>query len=170
MLQLEKELGLERERRRQRTGAVAVRLLLPLALSAAPWILAILIADYAPADLEGDYYLSTSVGFLAFYLTGPWTGLALGRFVRAGTLTFWGFAGLMFMVALPVLSFEGFDFHVFVLDVIRAWRSVVQRCYDLVLCAGDCDRRWYLLLLFSTFLLVVQTHRRASLGPSRPSA
>jgi hypothetical protein len=75
--------------------------------SVTPWIFDLAIfRNASTSDLEGDYYLTTLVGALAFIVTGPLVGIVLGRFIRDKTITFWTFAGLLFLVAVPVLGFQ----------------------------------------------------------------
>jgi hypothetical protein len=86
---------------------IALRLLLPFAVSIAPWPFTLILTHNASSsDLEGDYYLTAFVGILSFVLTGPLAGVALGQLVREKSLPFSVYARLLFLVSLPTLSFQ----------------------------------------------------------------
>lgn len=86
---------------------IYLRLLAPFLISVTPWPFTIILMHNATSsDLEGDYYLTASVGVLSFILTGPLAGVALERFLREKELPFSFFAGLLFLVSLPTLSFQ----------------------------------------------------------------
>jgi hypothetical protein len=95
----------------ERASAIALRLLVPFMISIAPWPFTLILTHNASSsDLEGDYYLTAFVGVLSFVLTGPVAGVALGRLLREKLLPFSIFAGLLFLVSLPTLSFQVFAF------------------------------------------------------------
>jgi hypothetical protein len=88
-------------------SATALRLLIPLAISIAPWPFTLALTHHASSyELEGDYYLTGFVGVLSFVLTGPFAGVALGPLLRDESIPFSTFAGLLFLVSLPTLSFQ----------------------------------------------------------------
>jgi hypothetical protein len=81
-------------------------LLIPLAVSSAPWIFVSTIPRNAGQDLEGDLFLAAFIGALSFVLAGPLAGALLGAIMRNRAFGFWGFTVLFFLVSLPVLSFQ----------------------------------------------------------------
>ncbi len=85
-------------------------LLVPFAVSCAPWlwlaVFFILPSNPNSTDAEGAGYVLLFSGALSFIGTGPLTGLMLSLLMRTERVTFLKFAGLFWLVALPVLSFE----------------------------------------------------------------
>jgi hypothetical protein len=90
-----------------RAPGIALRFLVLFVISIAPWPFTLILTHNASSsDLEGDYYLTGFVGVLSFVLTGPLAAVALGRLLREKSLAFSTFAGLLFLVSLPTLSFQ----------------------------------------------------------------
>ena len=86
-------------------------LLVPFALSCAPWLLAALFLmvpsnPNSYSDAEGAVYALAFCGALSFIGTGPLTGLMLSLLMRADNVGFLKFVGLFWLIALPALSFE----------------------------------------------------------------
>ena len=87
--------------------SVALRMLLPLAVSSAAWAFDIATLSNAQSiDLEGDYYLTAFVGVLCFVATGPLAGALLGRWIYDRTMPLSIFLALFFGVSIPILSFQ----------------------------------------------------------------
>jgi len=123
-------------------GSVAVWLkrywilVTPLMVSSSAWLITLaILKNTSEADLEGALYLCAFIGTLSFALTGPIAAIFLSILIHRGHLAprFLAFSGILILIALPILSFEGVGWSVSVMELFWPKALALWSGSDLLL-------------------------------------
>ena len=129
-------------------------------ISCLPWLVDLLIMPNASAQqLEGNYDLTMLLGMAAFSVTGPLTALSLTLAKSRSPVTGLQSAGIYYLVALPVLSFETFAYSSSVLPGF-AWFPI----YRVGLAEQIAFSGITSLVIYALYLLILYRVSRAGLA------